>query len=179
MDKVKSFYRDTYHIFETIDHCVNANLIAPALCLIYSAIDSFAWIAYGDIPVKKRFMRFVDEHMYTEKPLEPNSLSLYAARCAILHTMSPESTLSKKGEAVPLNYAWGNADVNELKECMNAFSPEEKSCVHLSDLSESLRLGVSHFFEPDFSNKDCIARMKKHYSGLSPETVRKFNQQNA
>jgi hypothetical protein len=174
-----NFYRNSYQMFEGIEHCVKSNLVVPALCLIYSGIDSIAWVAYGDISVRERFTRFVEEHMYKEVPLEPSSLDLYAARCAILHTMTPDSDLSAKGQAVQINYAWGTADIDELRKSVNTLLPGDKSCVHLNDLAKSFRLGVAHFVEGDFASPECIQRMKKHYSGLSPEIVSKFNETNA
>jgi hypothetical protein len=46
---------------EAIDLCMEKKLILPALSLIYSGMDAAAWIVYGDISVKDRFVKFITE----------------------------------------------------------------------------------------------------------------------
>ena len=155
---------------------MDKNYIMPALCLIYSGIDSIAWVAYGDIIVKDRFVKFVQDHMYAEKSLEPRPIDLYAARCAILHTMTPDSRLSDNNQAVRICYAYGGANVEDIQEAIQKLQPGELSAVHLNDLAESFRLGVAHFIENDGENEGCKERMKKHYAAMNPNIIQKFNE---
>lgn len=163
---------------KAIDICIEQKLVLPSLCLIYAGIDSAAWVAYGDISVKKRFVDFVSNFMYKEKPLDPRPIDLYAARCAILHTMTPDSNLSNNNQAVRISYAWGNASLEALKKSTEALSLGELSCVHLNDLSESFKLGLARFVENDTESEACTIRMQKHYSILSKEIVTAFNNLN-
>ena len=179
MSNIKNFHQNYFQLFEAIDLCVKEKYVLPSLCLIYSGIDTIAWIAYGDIAVKDRFLSFVENHMYQEKKLDPRSIDLYSARCAVLHTMTPDSDLSNKNRAVPLAYAWGNADLNELKKSVTTLKPSEVSCVHLNDLVESFRLGVANFIERNGQDLECVNRMKKHYACLDTETISVFNNINA
>ena len=179
MRKYVNFYRNYFQLFEAIDLCVKQNYILPSLCRIYSGIDTISWVVFGDIAVKERFVKFVENHMYKEKKLGPAPIDIYAARCAVLHTMTPDSDLSTQNKAVPLNYAWGNANLEELKKSVQSINFGEVSCVHLNELVESFRLGVANFIETNGSDSECLARMKKHYVGLSPEVVSKFNSTNA
>lgn len=163
---------------EAIDLCVKQNYVLPSLCLIYCGIDAAAWVAFGDISVKKRFCDFVSTYMYKEKELAPEPIDLYAARCAVLHTMTPDSGLSYKNQAVPLNYAWGTASLEELKKSTEEIRPGEMSYVHLSDLAQSFKLGLARFAENDANKQDCKDRMKKYYAGLSKEIISEFNKLN-
>ncbi|WP_372740292.1 hypothetical protein [Neptunomonas sp.] len=172
------FYKTFIDQCKAIDLCIGGNFVLPSLCLIYSGIDAAAWVAYGDIPVKERFVRFVSEFMYKEKPLDPQPIDLYAARCAVLHTMTPDSKLSKNNKAVPVSYAWGTADLEELKKAADTLKPGELSYLHLNDLSLSFRLGLALFVEHSGDNEECKERIKKHYSHLSKEIVSNFNKLN-
>ncbi len=116
--------------------------------------------------------------MYKEKSLDPQPIDLYAARCAILHTMTPDSQLSKTNKAVPISYAWGTADLEELKKATDTLMPGELSYLHLNDLSQSFRLGLTLFVKLNGDDEECKKRMKKHYSHLGKEIVADFNKLN-
>ena len=178
MTESLKFYKTFIDQCEAIDLCVKQNYVLPSLCLIYSGIDAAAWVAFGDISVKKRFIDFVSNYMYKEKELAPKPIDLYAARCAILHTMTPDSQLSERNQAVPLNYAWGTASLEELKKSTEAIMPGELSYVHLSDLAQSFKLGLARFVENDANEQGCKDRMKKNYAGLSKEIISEFNKLN-
>lgn len=178
MNEMLNFYKTFFDQCKAIDLCVKQNYVLPSLCLIYSGIDSAAWVAFGDISVKKRFTDFVSNYMYKEKELVPKPIDLYAARCAVLHTMTPNSQLSDRNQAVPLNYAWGTASLEELKKSTEAIKPGELSYVHLNDLAQSFKLGLARFVESDANKQACKDRMKRHYAGLSKEIISEFNKKN-
>ncbi len=163
MTEQLKFYNSYIDWVSAIEICVEKKFVLPTLCLIYSGIDTIAWVAYGDITVRDRFEKFVIDHMYIEKKLKPRPVNLYAARCAVLHTMTPDSNLSEKGHAVPLSYAWGDADLESLERSADTIAPGEYSCVHLNDLYWSFRLGISHFIETMGDQDECRVRMAQHY----------------
>ena len=175
MSENLKFYKTFIDHCKAIDLCIERNYLLPSLCLIYGGIDAAAWVAYGDIPVKQRFMRFVSEFMYKEKLLDPQPIDLYAARCAILHTMTPNSQLSESSKAVPISYAWGTASLEELKKATDTVMPGKISYLHLNDLSESFKLGLALFSELNEDTEECKARMKNYFSHLSKEIVTDFN----
>jgi len=172
----ENFARSFLQMFNAIDLCIKNNLVIPSLCLIYSGIDAIAWVAYGNMKVGKRFEKFVEEHMYKEMPLSPKPIDLYAARCAVLHTMTPDSQLSDSKKAAPVVYAWGKAKIEELDKSINAIRPGELCAVHIADLSKSFRAGVGHFIENCGDDIACEERMAKHFSNLGISTVAKFNE---
>ena len=93
--------------------------------------------------------------------------------------MTPDSDLSNKNRAVPLAYAWGNANVDELKKSVATLKSPKMSCVHLNHLVESFRLGIANFVEGNGQDLECVNRMKKHYAHLNTETISLFNEINA
>jgi hypothetical protein len=175
MSDHKNFYKNYFQIFRSIELCIENKLILPALTLIYIGIDTFAWVAYGDIATKTRFVRWVENYMYKAKKLWPRPIDLYAARCAILHTLTPYSDLSKSKQAIPLAYAWGNAETEGLERNIETLMPDQLSCVHLNDLFESFKLGVVDFLERSCNDFECKARMTKNYSQLNKEVIDNFN----
>ena len=171
MNTPKQFYKNYYQYIRGIETCIAGNLISPALTLIYSGIDTVAWLAYGDIPVKERYIKWVENYMYTEKPLNPRPIDLYAARCAILHTLTPESSLSKSGDAEQIKYAWGKASVEKLENRGAELNISMGLCLHINDLFESFRFGIANFLEQSSLDSECIERMQKHYVSFGMEQV--------
>lgn len=139
--------------------CIELKLQFPALTLIYSMIDIFAYRCYGDIGVKTRFIKWIEEYMYKEKNLNIEPIDLYSARCAILHTLTPKSQLIKDNKANVIVYAWGDADLQTIEECTKNIDNNLKA-IHINDLYESLRLGILRFEKSDMK----LARKDEDYA---------------
>ncbi len=158
---------------QAIQHCVRQRLHLPALILIYSGIDSMAWL---DRPEDKStatrhdFMRWVDEFLLPDSSLHCSSWDLYAARCAILHSMTPESSLSDKREARWIWYAWGNRKAGELQYAIDKMAEVNAVAVRIEDLSEGLRQATDKYFECVLQAPDRLERLnrrgEKHFSKL-------------
>jgi len=52
-----TFFKNCFQYFQGIEVCIEKKLVLPALTLTYSGIDIFAWVAFGNIGVKKRFTK--------------------------------------------------------------------------------------------------------------------------
>ncbi|RYG86577.1 MAG: hypothetical protein EON58_21570, partial [Alphaproteobacteria bacterium] len=96
-------------MFTAIALCRSVSLDIPLLVLTYTALDALAWARYGDQmgDVKERFLKFCDEHVLAGEVIRCTALDLYAARCAMLHSLGWESRLSEKGYAKAVVYAFG------------------------------------------------------------------------
>ena len=139
------FYKNYKQNMDGISLCISSGLIFPALTLIYSSIDIVSWMAFGNIQVEKRFIKWIDQWMYKNRTLDASSIDLYGARCSILHTLTPDSSLSKKGKANIVVYAWGKANIEDLKEVALKAGIENQSFVHLNDLFEIYKEGIDNF----------------------------------
>jgi hypothetical protein len=89
----------------------------PTLVLLYSAIDVAAWLSNDDQNAKvgKRFMAWVDQYLLKAKPLHCTSADIYAARCGVVHKLSPDSDMSDQGKARQVCCTWDNRDADKLQ----------------------------------------------------------------
>lgn len=139
------FYQYYKQNIDAISNSIEVGQNFPALILIYTSIDIIAWMAFGDIGVEERFTNWVDQWMYKNKKLDATSIDLYAARCAILHTLTPDSRLSKRGKANIITYAWGDSDLNDLKKVAEKRGITDQSFVHITELFNLFKEGVDEF----------------------------------
>lgn len=88
-----------------IDVCLEKELFMPGLILLYSTIDIMAAINSISIRAgRKAFVEWVDEYLLPESGLACSAADLYGGRCSLIHTLSPESNLSRKGKAKEIAY---------------------------------------------------------------------------
>ena len=121
----------------------------PALILIYSGLDTVGWLdSSDDYATRSSFIKWVDAYLLKAKPLQCTSLDLYAARCGLLHTLTPDSQLSSAGKVRRISYAWGTATVQDLQRTIDLTNKtDELVVVHVNDLYEAWRLGVLQLTE--------------------------------
>lgn len=119
--------------------CLENDLRLPALVLIYSGIDAWAWLGR---PVDKAsvtradFIEWVERYMLKEGVLHCNATDLYGARCAVLHSVTAESTLSERAEARWIWYSWGDANDSVLQTSIDKMVDVAAVAVHLNTLFE-------------------------------------------
>ena len=131
-----------------IELCIRNRRIAPALILIYATMDILASLdrdkghKYGQ---RSDFVDWVDRYVIPNLNSSCTALDLYAARCALLHSYSAESRLSREGEANPIYYAWGDAQEQKLQRSIEAVGDEPAKAVHVDNLFAALRAGIAQF----------------------------------
>lgn len=86
-------------------HLAKANHWLQGLVVLYSAIDTLAWASRsgGDVS-RADFCRWVSAYMNPSVELGCTSGDLYAARCALLHSSTAESKMSRAGQVSELWY---------------------------------------------------------------------------
>jgi hypothetical protein len=161
--------RDYTEMFEAIDACYFRSLVIPCLVLVYTAIDSLGWLAYGHEQqrTRARFVRWVDRYLLPRLDTECTAIDLYAARCSILHGLAAESDLSKARTAKKLMYAMGKntGSVPEMSKTM--FSDKDTLCIRVDGLIAHLRDAVRGFFneaksDPQLRERIGAARQKTY-----------------
>src|SRR4051794_28242930 len=99
--------------------CLNTGLVLPCVALIYSAIDQLACLdrapEHKDVQ-RDDFIKWVDTYLLPGSGLNCSAIDLYGARCGVLHSQSPQSRLSRLGEAKQLCYARGHTTREEFQE---------------------------------------------------------------
>jgi hypothetical protein len=103
------FFQNYIQVVAAAQICLEKELQMPALILIYTLMDTFAWTVYGaeDKQVRKRFEIWTQEWVFGHVELGCTPTELYAARCAVLHTMTSDASLTDSDEARRIAYVWG------------------------------------------------------------------------
>lgn len=132
-----------------IQACLEKRAITSALVLTYSAIDTTGWLdSTEQYSTGTSFIAWTERYLLPTKPFKCTSKELWAARCGLLHTHSPESKLTDKKEARQLCYSWGSADASLLEAVVAHEGNEDKYvAVNVHDLCDGWRIGLRHFFE--------------------------------
>jgi len=153
-------------LFAAIDHCYHHELLMPCLVLLYSGIDVAASLEPSTGGgVGERFEKWVDRYMLKGRSLPCTARELYAARCAVVHTFTPDSNLSKTGKARVIGYAYGNADLKKLDDATVLLRRETGQVnVHMKDLIEAFHSGYETYLKEAFADDDRRKEVMSHAS---------------
>ena len=160
-----------------IEACIEKKAIIPALILIYSAVDTTGWLDGTEVlSSRKDFIRWVDNYLLKAKPLKCTAIDLYAARCGLLHTFTPDSQLSSSGKARVICYAWGKAKVEEMQRAIDLkCKSNELVAVHVNELYQAWLSGLALWGEDldKDSNRSAkvLEKAKKFFSELGVEAM--------
>lgn len=176
---MEAMYESLLEVIAVAEYSAEVGAVLISLVLCYSAVDTVSWLAAASDtqPVAKRFQNWVDQFLLPEsKRLKCTAEELYAARCGIVHTLSSEAHLHRSKSLRRISYAWGNADVQKLQKRIVESGLEDKLvAVHLSDLTEGLRLGTARFFQVVRSDEALQVRIveksKAFYSSLASDAI--------
>lgn len=141
---MEGFYKTYFDIFETIEESLHKGRIIPCLILIYSAIDSFSFLAEKtDRKGRSVFKDWVKKWMLEKYPLPCNEVDIYSARCGLLHQQISESDLSNMGKSREIYYTWGNSYIEVLQDAIaNSDKKENVVAVRVEELLESFKKGL-------------------------------------
>ncbi len=160
--------RNFDQIFQTAQCAIVTKMPIPALMLLYSAIDIAAGLVSLDPEprVRKEFVRWVDRYMAPEKSLSCTAHDLYGARCGLVHSVSPVSGLSKKGQARQILYALGESEPAKLRQLNSLVHMDHYIVVHVDDLLKAVRLAVEGFLQYVSENPIICKRVNKKASSI-------------
>lgn len=141
--------------------CLREKQILPCLMLLYSGIEVVAKMASkpGE-STRSFFTRWVDRYILPQQHFNVTALDLYAARCGVLHSFSPDSGLYQDGKARRISYSWGNAKLEDLEKVATAVSMDGV-CVHLDDLVGAFVSGLAEYFEAIDGDDESSARSEE------------------
>jgi hypothetical protein len=157
-----------------IEVAISNNYILPALILIYSGIDSASWLAINNdnIPVKKRFISWVNKFLLPAGKISSTAEELYYARCGILHTLT---AYSDKRNIRKISYSYGTADNNKFQIVLDKISEKGFVSVHINDLYSAYCFALAKFFEESLENKSLADQIKhkavKYFSNLAGKKI--------
>jgi hypothetical protein len=149
-----------------VELLMQKNLVAPALTLIYSMIDSMAWAArpqdHPDV-TGADFIAWVDQYMLPSRGIKCTAGELYAARCAILHSLATESRHVRNGKARAILYAWGTADTTKLERGIK-LTGKSAVALHIGDLVFGLSEGSRRFWRAADSDPKLDAIIRPRFN---------------
>jgi len=161
-----------------IDSCVQQKNTLSALILLYAAIDTAGWLdSEQPNATRTSFISWTQRYLLQAIALDCTPIDLYAARCGLLHTFTPESQLASEGKARFVCYAWGDAKVEEMKAIIGRMG--KAACyvaVHFDDLYEAWQQGLVAFTQDLDAEPEWKARVflkaNKFFTSMETDTVR-------
>jgi hypothetical protein len=105
-----------------IELCCKERLIGPTLALLYSGIDTMAWLGLPDDQEDVTGPDFIDwasRYLLPESGIPCSASDLYSSRCGIVHSMTAESRAIRQGNAKRIYYAWGNHRAEDLQQILD------------------------------------------------------------
>lgn len=151
-ENLEPFERDLADTLLSIEKCIEARRHMPTSILIYSLIDSIAWACSNkaEKSTRRNFESWVERWMMPRfASIAPRiqPVDLFAARCAVLHSMTPDSDLSRAGTAKRIAYAWGSGKVKALEAVLDGLEVSDVVAIHYDDLLDVMRNAIA----------DCLA----------------------
>jgi hypothetical protein len=124
---------------------------SSAIILIYSGIDTMAFLS---MPPKQLdvtrddFIQWADRYLIFPCKEQVRGIEFYGARCAMLHTFTISSKLSRRGDARQIGYV--DKSVPEIT--YNPSISKDLVMVSIAALAESFFQGVDKFLIDVFSD---------------------------
>jgi DNA processing protein len=154
-------------------------LICPSLIQIYSAIDILGWlISEDDISNRDSFLKWCEKYLMIDPRIQCSAMDLYGARCGIIHSYNPSSSLSKKdkqtqiAKAKQIAYAWGNVSKDDLTKIKDPRKDNEFAEIHINELHDALRKGMLLFIKDIEEDDNLLSRVidkaKRFFINVSP-----------
>ncbi|WIX03194.1 hypothetical protein QK899_01805 [Pseudomonas sp. AR5] len=149
-------------LFAAIDIRHSNEMTIPTAALIYVAIDTLGWMAYGasENSSKKRFIQWCQEYIGNFFDENCTEIELYSSRCATLHSISSESSLSASGQARKVFHLSGE-NRDDAKKFSKSLSKVSTTCIHIDTLIKELKNGAALFFENSKSCKELSENIEK------------------
>jgi hypothetical protein len=122
-----------------------------SLILVYTCIDTMAWlIASKGEKVGSRYRSWVSRYLLPAAPrMACTADELYAARCAILHTMTADGDGQQRGR----NLVYAQKDLETLELWVRSTDPMRFVAIDVADLLSGARLGCAAMFEQSRNDK--------------------------
>ncbi|MCE5328107.1 MAG: hypothetical protein LLG01_17000 [Planctomycetaceae bacterium] len=144
--------------------CLEKRFDTPSLILLYSLIDTLAWldITGGDGDVHRPdFERWVNKYLLPYDGLNCTANDLYGARCGLLHSHSPESRMSRNNVAKQIWYSFGNADKIFFDTFVQTQNPASTISIRIETLIAAINEAILNFGEDALATTEGYNRVMK------------------
>lgn len=160
---VKNKYED---LLKSIKICKDAELKESVLILMYSTIDSLAWLNSSETNITKRngkieFISFCNKYLIPKIKSDITADELYAARCSVVHTISATAKNNIEKNIRTVCYANNSKAVEEGNKHLIKLN-QNTVCVDLVTLLAVLVKNIDNFFiDIDNDENKMISVIKK------------------
>jgi hypothetical protein len=175
-----AFYKNYIQILKAAELCLAQDLHMPALILVYTLIDSFAWAASdkADKQNRNQFEAWLKNWVYPYTRLPCTPTELYAARCGVLHTLTSKADLNARKNVRQVAYAWGPAKLSTLQSSVEVINRPEIVGVHINELLDAVKEGIARTIEASETDSDLAARLTQaaslHFSEMPKQMLEKL-----
>jgi len=147
------------------------NHIGQALVIAYSAVDTFGLLNAPPTQISSSgasFKAWTKTYLLPQPGINFTEVDFWAARCAVLHTSTSESDLSRSGQARELVYYNGDSSHPVAKDFVQRTAGVENGrylAVNIADLFNGILKAMSKF-APDLhvrceADPQVAARLRK------------------
>lgn len=140
-------------VVKATDSLIKQGLHGHYLVVAYSTIDTLGLLGAppGQIEARKSsFLPWVERYLLPNLKVDCTAIDIWAARCAILHTFSTQSELSRKGKARELQYFIAEGDsAKDFISITREIDGGAHIPMHLYHFGAGLIKGI-HQFAPGF-----------------------------
>lgn len=176
LDMLEKHLRD---LKDAIEECYKKAWHMPCLVLLYSGIDAVASLEPSrGKHIGDRFERWVEEYLLPSGSLSCNSIDLWAARCGVVHTFTPESELYRKGKSRQVGYVFGPESLEKLNNAAVLTGQINLVNVHVRDLIDAFYGGCLAYLKDvllDSQRRQELESTAGLWTGyVAPETMDAF-----
>lgn len=153
---------------------VKFNHCLQGLVVLYSAIDTLAWARRNDGDVTRAdFCDWVSAYMDPPAGLGCTSEDLYAARCALLHSSSTESKMSRAGQASELWYVTSPYSASAMQSIVQRVGSQAKvlNLIALIDAFSRAVMKFSDELSSDETRFRAASERIRHWLRFVPSEV--------
>jgi hypothetical protein len=152
-------------LHDAIEDSYGKRRYMPCLVLLYSAIDVAASLEPSSgSGVGDRFRKWVDRYMPVNGSLNCSAVDLYAARCALIHTYTPQSDLSQAGKAQVIAYAFGPAALEKLNNASTLAAQNRQLNIHARTLIDAFYEGFGIYLTEIEADKSRLVEVEQSAS---------------
>lgn len=148
-----------------IEVSVSSKCLVSAVTLMFSTVDALAALSRPQTQAETNrdiFIEWVDKYLLLTSRLQCTAIDLYGARCGVLHTYSPESGLSLRGQARPVFYQWQSGPPANSQRNL----PDDAIVVEIESLQSAVQTAAHAFVSAEQSDQQIAARVAHHLPTL-------------
>ena len=175
-----AFYKNYVQIIKAAQLCLEKDLHMPALILVFTLIDSFAWAVSAKAKRKNKeyFEAWVNDWITPTGNLTCTATELYAARCGVLHTLTSKAELNTVKSVRQVVYCWGPATIDTLQKSLEVIDRTDVVGLHINDLLEAVKSGMADTFYAAETDPALQLRLEEaaalHFSELPVNSLEKL-----